>query len=51
MKKEKEEAIKIESDLRMKSTAALKKEVAQEMNEEDKPLKELLSDDETENTE
>lgn len=49
--KNKKEATKIEASLNCKATAALQKQVAEELKEEDKPLKELLSDDETKDKE
>ena len=41
----------VEAILDCKATAALQKEITEELNEEDKSLKELLADDKTENQE
>ncbi len=48
--KNKKQATKVEASLKCKATAALQKQVAEELTEEDKPLEELLSDDKTQDT-
>ena len=45
------QTIAVETVLNCKATAALQKEIVEELNEEDKPLKELLADDKTKDKE
>ena len=50
-KKQKATVLKVESEIVCKATAALEKQIAQELNEEDKPLEELMTDEETKSKE